>query len=770
MTQNHQPSAAEATPNITLHAAKRYVEAGLSVIPIPLKEKAPRIRNWQELKIGSSDVDRYFNGESLNIGIHLGQPSGGLVDIDLDCPEAVELAERFLPTTSMVFGRTSRPRSHWIYNCPDIEKGKKFQAPDGTTILEIRSKGQQTIFPPSVHPSGENIRFNPSRPPGMIPKAIMISADVLRLKVCCLASAALLVQSWPQKGGRHDAALALAGALAQLGWSEDEIVRFILAVVETTGDEEMVDRKTAVRDTLTKYRKNETVTGWPTLAKLIDTKIVECARKWLGASDESSFIPFPIQELPSPIAAFIQEEAAALVCDESAIALMLLGSLASAIGNRWQIRIRDGWYEPCILWVMLVAVTGAKKTPIIRAATQFLHERHRDLHEKYQRQLAEYKTALSNFESLPKDSKQIQNKPEKPKYLHVYADDTTIEGLAAMLELTPQGIALLKDELANWLKSFNAYKSGGGDEQAYLPLYNALPLKIDRKNPEQPTIYVQRASVSIIGGIQPSVLRDAFTPDRYANGLASRFLFTFPSEKGGPAWSDAKVNPATRQAVADIFTSLYRMEMANGNPNCMNLSDDATALYADFANGLKTERLAMGGSPLAGAWSKFEAIPGRLALILQLVANIIANPSDSFHRGDVAEQTMRRALTITRWLMNETRRIYQMLGQQNKSPEDHQQRHQQGLLNLIGEMDGRATVRVLRQRLRKYRADPRLAEADLQRLVDEGKGHWAFPSPGTAGGRPSKAFVMGNDPPSPANKVNVYKTLLDNGMSGVSVS
>ncbi|MCA9309574.1 MAG: bifunctional DNA primase/polymerase, partial [Phycisphaerales bacterium] len=90
-----------------------------------------------------------------NIGLLLGTPSGGLVDIDLDCVEAVELAPQFLPPTVTVTGRPSRPRSHWWYVCPDAITVKHKDPVSGAMIVELRSTGSQTVVGPSTHPDDE---------------------------------------------------------------------------------------------------------------------------------------------------------------------------------------------------------------------------------------------------------------------------------------------------------------------------------------------------------------------------------------------------------------------------------------------------------------------------------------------------------------------------------------------------------------------------------------------------------------------------------------
>jgi Helix-turn-helix len=75
-------------------------------------------------------VDRpYVSGLELghpcNIGVILGQSSGGLADDDLDCPEANEFADKILPATPSIFGRKSKPGSHRVYrvagNVPTVK-------------------------------------------------------------------------------------------------------------------------------------------------------------------------------------------------------------------------------------------------------------------------------------------------------------------------------------------------------------------------------------------------------------------------------------------------------------------------------------------------------------------------------------------------------------------------------------------------------------------------------------------------------------------------
>jgi hypothetical protein len=150
-------SAAESA----LDAALNYIARGWSPIPIPIRSKNPGRGKWQALRITAATVRRHFNGSPQNVGVLLGAPSGDLIDVDLDHPLAVRLADQFLPPTEAVFGRPGNPRSHRIYRSLSPIKTKKFAVDRGETmIVELRSTGTQTVFPPSIHESGEMITWD----------------------------------------------------------------------------------------------------------------------------------------------------------------------------------------------------------------------------------------------------------------------------------------------------------------------------------------------------------------------------------------------------------------------------------------------------------------------------------------------------------------------------------------------------------------------------------------------------------------------------------
>jgi hypothetical protein len=111
------PTAASGNQSTTLDAAYYYNRRGWSLVEISTESKQPREQGWDHHHLGFDDL-RYCFASGGNIGVKLGADSGWLVDVDLDCAEALALADLYLQPTGAIFGRASRPRSHRLYIAP----------------------------------------------------------------------------------------------------------------------------------------------------------------------------------------------------------------------------------------------------------------------------------------------------------------------------------------------------------------------------------------------------------------------------------------------------------------------------------------------------------------------------------------------------------------------------------------------------------------------------------------------------------------------------
>lgn len=267
-----------------LDAAREYCDRGWAPIPVPHGAKAPVLKQWQDLRIHADELPRHFNGKPLNIGILNGGPSSGRVDIDLDAPEALALSDVFLPPTRSIFGRASKPRSHWGYRLDPLLSTEQFRDPDvgdddSAMLVEIRSTGTHTLAPPSEHPLGEVVTWDDDGEPATI------AASELRQAVTRLATAALLARHWPAYGQRHAGALAAGGFLITGGVPPAIAGQIVEYAAHAARDQDWRTRGRDVRDTANTIANNEPVTGGPTLASLLrgdGDKVIAEISKWLG--------------------------------------------------------------------------------------------------------------------------------------------------------------------------------------------------------------------------------------------------------------------------------------------------------------------------------------------------------------------------------------------------------------------------------------------------------------------------------------------------------
>ncbi|GAA4443307.1 bifunctional DNA primase/polymerase [Novipirellula rosea] len=131
-----------------------YRQRGWFSVPLRPRSKSPVRNDWPNIRIEADDVKTHFSTKD-NVGLILGEPSGWIVDVDLDCPEAIEIADQYLPPTPAITGRASAARSHRWYIAIGATTAKHTDPNDGSMIVELRSTGTQTVVGPSIHPNGE---------------------------------------------------------------------------------------------------------------------------------------------------------------------------------------------------------------------------------------------------------------------------------------------------------------------------------------------------------------------------------------------------------------------------------------------------------------------------------------------------------------------------------------------------------------------------------------------------------------------------------------
>lgn len=266
-------------------AAGHYVKLGWEPLPLPARQKSP-VHKWgTPVDWTEDEIDRKFDYGG-NIGVALGSRSSNLVDIDFDWPEAAKIARAVLADLPS-FGRSGSPNSHRVATC-ELPKSSRFQIPkkaegefsaDRMTVLELRSNGSQTMFPPSVHPNGEIVRWHDD--PADLPT---IDPDDLKRRAGLVAFLAVVLNKYPRVAGdRDNVCLALTGALVRVGLEDGAVDAYVELIAPLAGDDEAENRGGKAATTREKLNKDEQAWGLPELCeRLCIAKIEATLRKWIG--------------------------------------------------------------------------------------------------------------------------------------------------------------------------------------------------------------------------------------------------------------------------------------------------------------------------------------------------------------------------------------------------------------------------------------------------------------------------------------------------------
>jgi hypothetical protein len=379
------------------------------------------------------------------------------------------------------------------------------------------------------------------------------------------------------------------------------------------------------------------------------------------------FTPFPVEQCPPVVAAFLEQGEAAFQADKAFFVGPLFTALGAAIGNSRTALLKAGFPAPPLLWCVTVGTTGATKSPTMRASHAPTWKRQYAAQQMFEEEMAAYGEAKAEWDAKKKQDREGEPEPKPPVLKNYIISDSTTEAIAVRLMQNRRGLLCAVDEVAGLLKSFNQYKRGGGDKESWLSFYDAGPVKIDRKTGLVGTIIVPNAFVALCGGIQPGVLAGVLADEDFDSGFAGRFLFVMPPVQK-KRWSEDVIDAATSDAVGEAFEGLYAMGMDTNEdgrpePTVMPLMPDAKRAWGEWFDEIEDEMAAADDdeSPYMCCLPKLRTAAARLAVILQLVSHVSGERHGAFDETNICGLTMRRAVAIARWFKHEQRRVYAAL-------------------------------------------------------------------------------------------------------------
>lgn len=696
-------------------------------------------------KDGTVICSWFANGHTPNIGIRTGAESGILViDIDPRHDGDKSLAGLgTLPRTATV--ATGGGGQHLYFRMPaaDIRSFSADKTPRLGPGIDVRANGGYAVAPPSEHVSSGKYKWLIDPQAGLADLPQDILAKLIEKTGASRASAA--VNGIIPRGQRDNTLTSMAGSMRRRGMTEG-------AILAALREENRCCEEPLPDTDLKRIARS--------IGKKEPSQLVSRAKGEAPCLEPS--VPFPVACLPEPVNTFVTDAARAIGCDPSYVALPLLVGLASAIGNTRRIRLKRSWSEPAIVWGAIVGESGTQKSPALELALRPIRRRQQAAMKRFAEAMETYKTHLMQYEKELAAWKRLKEageppvKPEEPQADRSWCDDSTIEALAVLLQQNPRGLLLVRDELAGWLGSFDRYSQGkGADAAKWLEMFGGRSIMVDRKSGQSKTIYVQRAAVSVTGGIQPETLRRALGVEHRENGLAARLLLACPSRQA-KRWTEDDISHEIESQMEDLFDRLYSLQLVtdsqgDAGPLPLPLSAQAKTAWVEFYNDHAKEQNGLTGD-LAAAWSKLEGYAARLGLIVHLV-RWAARDQTLDDPNMIDERSIEAGVQLSRWFGQEASRVYGIL---SESDEDRERRR---LIEAIERKGGAVTVRDLSRSTRMF-GDAEAAERALDELCKSEYGRWEDLPIGPTGGRPTRRFVL-------ASCVDAAETLDSGEFSGV---
>lgn len=634
--------------------ALRLAQAGLPVFPCHPETKAPLVEHGlYAATTDSAQIARWWaNWPAALIAVPMGEPSGlFVVDLDIDRDTGEAVGEASLAALGIHLVRQPhrlRTRSggwHLIYRWAD---GLRNTAGRPLGIDTRGTGGYAIAWEPRVLIAAIQDPDLPLPPQSLLaalagapahqsaPAPMQFDFDPGVASAQAWADAALRAEAArvasAMPGTRNDTLNRSAFALGQIVAAGGLPRVRVAAELQTAAQMAGLDPREAARTTASGLHGGAKSPRTPpdrvTLPETIDA--------WpqpdltLLAPERGKPPNFPADVFGPEWGAWIADAADAKGAPQDYIGGALLTVAGSLIGNaRWACPW-EGWQEPPILWAMLIGNPSAGKSPALDAVLdplKALETRVRTEAETARKTwAAEAETAqlaLSAWKAAAKaaisEGKEAPAKPgnaepgPEPHQPRLRINDATIEKLAALAARQPRGLLSLRDELSGWLGNMTRYAGGGSDRPFWLEAFGGRPYSVERMGREP--VWVDRLSISVVGGIQPDRLSTLLLKAD-DDGLLARLM---------PIWPDPAplIRPTRAPDLAfaeRAYAALYGLEMptdADGRtrPWFLRLSEPATARLQSFRE-LNARHVDAASGQIKSFLGKMPGLSVRIALVL----------------------------------------------------------------------------------------------------------------------------------------------------------
>ncbi|SOB56958.1 conserved protein of unknown function [Pseudodesulfovibrio profundus] len=358
---------------------------------------------------------------------------------------------------------------------------------------------------------------------------------------------------------------------------------------------------------------------------------------------------FPLDALPKDITGFIKDNSERMGCPPELIGVPLLVDLSGCIGSQPRLipkKYNFEWEVAACLWGLVVAQKGSKKSPAQKVALRPLFDIQAKSLKRYKEEVAEWERAekarsmaaknMNGTQSIDDEYFDIEYPESEPVRIQPVVNDVTIEALAMIMVNNPR-LTYVADEISGLLRNMGRY-SRGNDRHFWLQAHSGGPYSSNRKGGGD--VYVKEARISLIGGIQPAVLKELFFGKQgIDDGMLERFgLIAYPDIsvfKGVDRYPDEMLRIKYHEVCNKLFSADWSKELGvdpkhieESVCNPIRFDSDAQKLYNEWLENHTESLRSLANSPVLGFVSKAEGLMCSLALVLHLTSWALGDVSN----------------------------------------------------------------------------------------------------------------------------------------------
>lgn len=422
--------------------------------------------------------------------------------------------------------------------------------------------------------------------------------------------------------------------------------------------------ETAVSQTTAGYEPRPQVNSKPTEGEADDASLKE-AETWGGIRlPANSELPeFPLEVFSTWCRSYLRELTRVLQTPTDFAGMLFFGVLAITWQKRWRLKVNSIWFEALVLWILLVAPSGSRKSPAFSNIFfplvewhKYMKEQFADVRKRAKRRRKELEARLDRLRKAKAPDSDLIAEIEQelddllePPIPALFTGTATPEAIEEALERHHGRYAFASPESEILAVLMGEYQRGNAPPpiEALLSGHSGEQLKADYRSRK---VDIDEAHFSQVNCTQPSNAAEIFNAKKLTGrGATGRFWTVQPRCEISEEWITEEIDPLLVEeyrkgvrAMLPTFEEQLAVYSDGGwKTQDLELSPGASALMGRFYSQVQRRR-KRGDLQFLEEWSpKYCGQVGRAAALLHLSDYAFGEAPT-----EVSESALRRAIHL----------------------------------------------------------------------------------------------------------------------------